>query len=1200
MSSALNLQSNGLYVWEDPNVVGINKLPPRATQWPFPEAASATKAESKADSPWVMSLNGEWKFRWAGSPDQRPVGFHESRFEDRDWRNIPVPGCWETNGYGVPIYTNVRYPHSPTPPSPGRSYNPTGWYRHSFQVPESWKGGQVRIRFGGVYSGFVLWLNGREVGYSEDSKGPAEFDLTPFLVPGENKLAMEVYRWTDGSFLEDQDMFRFGGIFRDVDLLYMPDSSLEDLFVTTDLNSDFSSAELTIEASVNGIADHVRATLLRNGQPVGQSFESQVAKGRANLRTLVVGPALWSAEQPNLYQVAIEVIANGQVKYATSTRIGFREMSWADGVFRVNGKAVKLLGVNRHETDPDHGRVAGNRMEQDILLMKQHNINTVRCSHYPNQDEWYDLCDKYGIYVVDEANIESHGMGYSLERSLGNNPDWEKAHLDRTSRLIETHKNHPSVVMWSLGNEAGPGVNFKATSDLIRSRDRSRPIHYERDNSVTDVFSVMYPTVNYVLAQGQSDSNMPFFVCEYAHAMGNAMGNLKEYVDAYWSSPRNMGGCIWDWVDQSLRVSRPGDGPPQHPDWMYGYGGDWDETPNDGPFCDNGVILPDRQITPKLLEVKRLYQLAKFALEEDGESVSVENRFSFTNLSEFAIDWTISVDGVLSATSASMPINASPGQKVVVKIPPSLQAVIAGPGQERFILVQLKLKTDTQWAKRGHVVAGDQFVFSPDKAPIMQPIPDGQPEISMTPGRAVFKTTGGHYTFSLSENRLVGIELGETQLIKEGQGPAMNLFRAFTDNDVWLQKAFWDSGLSQLARHPISVRFNDVPNAASWTAETQILGFKGTGFHETADHTLLNDGTLVIDYEWLPIGVLPALPRIGLIWQFPAEFEQVEWLGRGPWESYPDRKSSADVGLYHGTVDEQWTEYARWQENGNKEDVRWVRLTSHKGTGVLISTEGPLSFSTHRYTPREIDDARHENGEPQKVAFPQGKDQTVLTLDYSQMGLGGASCGPGPLEQYICHPGPVRWRVIVRPVTATTPDSLARETVPVALPPVIERGEDGLVVVKTLEGQSARVTNEAGDSFDSPFALPDGGRISAVASAPGMLQSPIRVATLTPMIPVRVVDGIKATRVSSFEPGEGEKEHLTDGNPDTIWHTAYSASIPRHPHEADFELSEPINLIGIDALPRQEQSNGRIRRFEILVSTDGDSWTTVAHGEWPN
>ncbi|MDQ2985583.1 MAG: DUF4981 domain-containing protein, partial [Armatimonadota bacterium] len=709
--------------WENPQVIGINKVAPRADSVPFPSLETALRG-NRESSPYWKSLNGDWKFNWVGKPADRPEDFYRTDFDDSKWKSIAVPACWEMKGYGIPIYTNIRYPHGANPPFIPHEYNPVGSYRTVIQVPKAWDGRRTVIRFAGVYSAFYLWVNGKKVGYSEDSKGPAEFDLTEFVTSGDNLLAVEVYRWCDGSYLEDQDMFRFGGIFRDVSLLSMPKLQIRDFSYTPEFSDDYSVAAIRVRTKVENAtrADagfdltvdlYDAAGQKQSIATIAQSGLRPAQESTPTVLGSVRNPHLWSNEDPYLYRLVLTLKdKTGKVADIRTCGVGLRDVKIESGVFLVNGAKMKIKGVNRHETHPDMGRAISREvMEKDALIMKRYNINTVRCSHYTNDEYWYELCDKYGIFVIDEANIESHGMGYDWDKTLGNKPEWLLQHMDRTRRMVEIHKNYPSIIMWSLGNEAGPGSNFTATSKLVRELDPSRPAHYERYNEVADVESTMYPTVEYVLAQGRRDEKKPFFVCEYGHAMGNAIGNLKEYVDAFESSDRNMGGCIWEFVDHALRkpTTEPL-GPDGDRKWFYAYGGDFDDHPNDGPFCADGILLPDRQITPKLWEVKKAYQPVAISAEnlENGE-IRVRNKHFYSNLNKFDASYFVAEDGKEIASGRIDDLDLGPGEERVVRL--NLPDSLPAPGAERFLRVSIKLKVETSWAAVGHEVAAEQMLI---------------------------------------------------------------------------------------------------------------------------------------------------------------------------------------------------------------------------------------------------------------------------------------------------------------------------------------------------------------------------------------------------------------------------------------------------------------------------------------------------------
>jgi beta-galactosidase len=1046
--------------WEDPAIVGRNKEAAHATALSFADVRTAVAGfagplnAARDTSPFHRSLNGNWKFNWVGRPDDRPRDFYKPEYDVSTWGTIPVPAVWELHGYGIPIYTNVRYPYPANPPYIPHEYNPVGSYRTEFEVPAAWNGRQTFLHFGGVYSAFYVWVNGVVVGYSEDSKTPAEFNITKHLHAGKNVLAAEVYRWCDGSYLEDQDMFRFSGIFRDVFLYSTPSVHVRDFFLRPDLDGAYANGTLSVTARVRNLSGQpaagyqvevalidadgravtprptkaaatreVRAVALashRIAQAIAVDGEVTV-----ELSAAVPAPRKWSAEDPYLYSAIITLKDRaGRIVEVTGARVGFRKIELKNARLYVNGVAIKIKGVNRHEHDPDNGRAVGyGRMVQDIQLMKRFNINAVRTSHYPNDEKWYDLCDLYGLYVIDEANIESHGMGYNLDKTLGNKPEWKIAHVDRTVRMVERDKNHPSVIFWSLGNEAGSGVNFDASAAAVRRLDTSRPVHYERYNTIADVDSTMYPSVEALEKEGSKTSTKPFFVCEYAHAMGNAVGNLKEYWDVFESHDRLIGGCIWDWVDQGLRKYT--DEPPDasgNRRWYYAYGGDFDDKPNDGNFVCNGLVPPDRQITAKLWEVKKVYQYVEVDPEDMTTArLSILNKYFFTNLKAFDVRWTLSEDGALLQQGEMAPIDLAPGVRRSVTVP--LQSPKLNAGSEYFLRLSFHLRDATLWAPKGHEVAWQQFrmAYAVPPAEVRAVAAGTTLAVEESPNGVTVKGAGFEAAFSRMTGTLSSLMYGPARVIADTPaytaGPQLNVYRALTDNDTWLRTKFFDSGLSQLAHR---VRSFSVTKAGADAVRVDVLveadGFKAAGFSHRARYTVLADGRILIDNHVEPHGDVPPLPKLGLLMRVPGEFEQFAWLGRGPGESYPDRKTSADVGVYRGSVAEQFTEYVRPQDNGNKEDVRWAALTDKGGRGLLMVAESPrLAVTVTHFTADDLDSSRHRPGEPKKFARLAPRPEILVSLDEQQMGLGGASCGPDPMGKYQCLPRAVDFRVSLRP-----------------------------------------------------------------------------------------------------------------------------------------------------------------------------------------
>ncbi|HVT10884.1 MAG TPA: glycoside hydrolase family 2 TIM barrel-domain containing protein [Fimbriimonadaceae bacterium] len=982
-----------LQAWKDPNVLGINKEPPRATSFPHG---------------YLYSLDGNWKFHWVPKPVDRPQDFFRPDFDDEGWDSIPVPACVEMHGYGIPIYTNVEYPFPADPPRIPDDDNPVSSYRTRFDLPPDWNGRQVFLRFDGVYAGFYLWINGEFAGFSVDSKGPAEFNITKLLRPGENLLVVEVYRWVAASYLEDQDMWRMSGIFRGVTLFSTPNLHIRDVALKAG-----SDGLLEAAIRVRNLGDSPEASPLSIILDGAEHAETNAAVPPGEEREFVLGLTVpnvkpWSAESPHLYplRVALDGIDS------RTFNIGFRTVEWQDGIFKVNGRPVKLYGVNRHDFDPDTGlTVSRESMERDVLLMKRNNVNTVRTSHYPNDPYFYELCDRYGLYVVAEANVESHGMGYDLDKTLGNDPTWLRAHLDRNERNVHCQKNHACVVMWSMGNEAGPGSNFTAAAARIHELDPSRPVHYETFNEPADVDSRMYPTVEYVIEAGRKATVKPFFVCEYAHGMGNACGNLEEYVAAFDSSPHNMGGCIWDWVDQGLRKKAEGldRDPYPHPGaptglapWYYAYGGDYDDHPNDGPFCGDGVVLPDRQTTSKLMAVKRSYQPFAFeAIDLAAGQIRITNKHAFTDLAAYEIVAEFSVDGKPYA-SETRAASLAPGESGMFTCAPPANA---GQG-EHFLRISVRLATNVEWARAGHEVAWSQFLLS--GAPVFaesKPAPD----LSVT-------EEGGSLIVARSNRALVfdrktGAIRSWDGLFSAFGGPRLNLFRAFTDND-WFRKDFLAAGLDRIGYECESLQFA----GGAVTAVVRCLGSSGTGYRHTATYRFLEGGGFEMDNLFEPIGELPPLPKLGLIMGVKGNLDRFEWFGRGPRDSYPDRKLAQDVGLYRGAVEDQYEEYLRPQENGAKEEVRWASLTDAHGKGLKIEATSPISVTVQKYTPEQIDGCRHLAGEPKRMIPFVPRNDVILCLDAHQMGVGGAACGPATRPEYrVPNDRPVRLRVVFRP-----------------------------------------------------------------------------------------------------------------------------------------------------------------------------------------
>ncbi|MCK4294319.1 MAG: DUF4981 domain-containing protein [Planctomycetes bacterium] len=1039
--------SVGVLDWENPEVVGRNKEPGHCTLMPYADIQTALKGRIE-DSPYYKTLNGNWKFKWVRKPADRPQGFYKPDYDVNSWKTIPVPSNWQMHGYGIPIYLNVRFPFPSNPPYIPHSYNPVGSYRTEFTLPPDWQARQVYVHFDGVKSAFYVWLNGHMVGYSQDSMTPAEFNLTKYIRPGKNILAVEVYRWSDGSYLEDQDMWRLSGIYRDVYLFSTPAAHIRDFFIRCDLDSQYKDGILMIRPKVISSEDidlkgwTVQAQLYdEQNEPVLAKALSKDVLGIINerypqsdnvrfalMQAKVTSPKKWTAETPHLYTLVLALAdAKGKIAEAENCKVGFRKVEIKDGQLLVNGQSIKLFGVNRHEHDPDHGRaIPISRMIQDIKLLKQNNINAVRTSHYPDDPIWYDLCDQYGIYVIDEANLESHGLG----GYLSNVPAWQTAFLERAIRMVERDKNHPSIIFWSLGNETGCGPNHAAMAAWIHDYDPTRPIHYEgaqarpRDPYYVDVISRMYARIPEIirLATDPVDTR-PMVLCEYAHAMGNSVGNLKEYWDAIRSHQRLIGGFIWDWADQSLRKkSREGR-------QFWAYGGDFGDKPNDGNFCCNGLVQPDRKPNPSLYEVKKVYQrIHVLPVDILAGKFRVHNEYNFLNLDFADISWELSADGRVIQEGTLPKLSVAPAAERDLNISfekPSLQ-----PGAEYWLKIIFALAADTTWAERGHVVAWDQFQVSFDVP--SAPVPDVKMMQSLTLKQTAQNITvagqGFELTFAKDSGALESFVFGSKQLIASPLVP--NFWRVPIDNDngngMPRRLGAWrNAGPNRTVKLVKAEQLR--PQIVRVTAEAIIP--VGTNSTYKTVYTVYGSGDLLVDASFTPGGDrLPDMPRFGMQMAMPAQFNTLTWFGRGPHETYWDRKTGAAVGVYSGYVDEHIHLYVRPQENGNKSDVRWMALSDREGAGLIAVGVPTIDVSAWPFTMQDLEEATHIHELPKR-------DTITINLDYKQMGVGGDdSWGARTHREYTLPAKPYRYRFRLTPYAPTLGDidNLARRGLPEA------------------------------------------------------------------------------------------------------------------------------------------------------------------------
>jgi len=1023
--------------WENPQITAVGTEPPHATMMIYPDAASAA-AGDRTKSPYWLSLHGAWKFHWVARPADRPLDFYKPDFDDSPWRTIPVPSNIEVQGYGVPIYVNIQYPWGkPNPPNIPHDNNPVGSYRRHFTVPPQWAGREVYLHFDGVNSFFYLWINGQKVGLSKDSRTPAEFNITRYLKPGENLLAAEVYRWNDGSYLEDQDFWRLSGIFRDVYLWSTAPLHIRDFEVLADLDDQYRDGQLKIAAQVRNsggkeAAISVEAVLLdESGEPavkIPSGFAKVPASGETAVKFQcpVKNPQKWSAEHPHLYKLLLTLKGpQGDVLEVIPCNVGFRKVEIKDGLLLLSGQRILIKGVNRHEFDPDTGQyLTAESMIRDIRLMKQHNVNAVRTCHYPNAPAWYDLCDRYGIYLVDEANIESHGMGYGAE-SLAKKPAWLAAHLDRTRRMVERDKNHPAVIIWSLGNEAGDGPNFEATYAWIKKRDATRPVQYEQagTRAHTDIVCPMYAPPQNMAGYAAKPQTRPYIQCEYAHAMGNSTGNFSEYWDLFYSKPQLQGAFIWDWVDQGLRKAiRPVEAAKGT---FWAYGGDYGPpgTPSDDNFCCNGLVSPDRRPHPGINQVKKSYQYiwCKPVALEKGE-IQVTNWYDFTVISDIAAGhWRLRADDQVIQEGPLPDLDLKPHESRTIKVP--LKPFTPEPGAEYWLDIVFRLKKDAPWASAGHEVAWEQFKVAQSLA---QPAVKfaGLPPLKLARSDTAATVTGKNFTVGIdtAQGLITSLKYKDTELIHQPLRP--HFWRAPTDNDrgngmpnrcgIWrnahrnwqVQGVKVDQVGPQHVRCAVRAALPDVD--AQYELTYDILG----------------DGRIGVDAKFTPgQKKLPELPRFGMQMALPPGFETLTWYGRGPYETYCDR-SDAWINVFSGKVAEQFfADYTEPGESGNKVDVRWVALTNQDGVGLLAAGLPLLSINALHYATADLEGPKH----PYEIPY---RDFVTLNLDLVQMGVGGDnSWGATPHEQYRLMPKPYGYRFCLMPFSQAdgSPKQLARQ-----------------------------------------------------------------------------------------------------------------------------------------------------------------------------
>lgn len=998
--------------WENEQIFAVNKEDGRNTFHPFLSSESLN-ADPSLHEPWefpradnFMLLSGMWKFNWVDCPEKRPAGFYKEGFDANTWKEIPVPSSWEMLGYGTPIYTNVTYPHKNKPPfirpvegwTIEKEKNPVGSYLRTFHIDKSWMDKEVFLHFDGCYSAISIWINGKEVGYSQGANNDAEFNVTRYLRPGKNTLACEVYRWSDGSYLEDQDMFRLSGIHRNVYMYATRKVRVRDFHITDRMSDDLQTASFQVASELKAYGKNfsnlkVEVQVLDPQKREVARQESEVTSVRRSKPQMVyvsgnipAKVALWTAETPNLYTFIVTLKnAKGEVIETSANKYGFRRIEQKNNKVYINDELVLFKGVNRHDTHPILGKaIPVTSMKRDIELMKLNNVNTVRTSHYPNDARMYALYDAYGLYVMDEADVECHG-----NNSIAGKENWEPAMVDRMIRMVERDKNHPSVIFWSMGNECGGGKNFDAMYKAAKEMDPSRMIHYEAKNNLADMDSHMYPSVENMIAFDKEDRKKPYFLCEYAHAMGNAIGNLPEYWDYIENhSTRMIGGCIWDWVDQGLCKT----GRPQN---EYYYGSDFGDKPNSYDFCCNGIVTPDRKETPKLMEVKKVYQYIEVqAVSGNDNRIRIKNKYDFLSLNEFKMDWSLLKDGVIIERGTIELPDTRPNQSVEINVP---YRSATDDGHEYAINVYFLKKNPAIWVPRIHYFASEQLLLE-KKSHVTgnatgrkhsEPLSIAENENDIHIQGSEFQTT-----FDKGKGTFISLIYNGKEMIHDNKGFTFNWYRS-CNNDG---RKYQDTTIEVQDCNMVAQEDNCIITVK---AIASLTGEKNASYPYEVVYTISPCGKIDVKANFSLKDDAYKVPRLGLTASLSGNLEDVTYYGRGPWENYADRKASAFLGIYRNTVTGFEEEYVRSQSMGNREDVRWVKLTDKGESGIFIKANKNFNFSALHFTDKQLwNDMRHGHKRDANRL-----DETVLCIDAIQRGLGNQSCGPAPMEKYEMRPG---------------------------------------------------------------------------------------------------------------------------------------------------------------------------------------------------
>jgi len=1205
--------------WDTPLTTSVNRETAHTISIPMDNETEAAETDMSL-SPWFMSLNGKWKFMWVGLPTSAKTDWCAKEYNDGSWTDIDVPSSWQVWGlhnnksWDKPLYCNVQYPfsynestYSVMADRPGwftykdNMKNPVGTYRRHFTIPDSWRGRDIYVRFNSVGHGYYLWVNGERVGYSEDSYLPSEFNITPYITDGDNTIALQVYRFTSGSFIECQDYWRLTGIHRSCFLWAAPKSQIRDFFFTTDLDTKYTNAKANVKVSVassdtqqSGKTFTVEATI-KDGSTVIATANKTVATSAAgqaetSIDMDVTAPKLWSAEAPNLYDLVLTLKdEGGQVCDIRGAKVGFREVEIrkGDGALLINGQRMVFHGVNRHDFSPVNGRaITPEEIEQDILCMKRLNINAIRTSHYPNDPVFYDLCDKYGMYVLAEANVECHAnMGLSSKTQFKN------AMVERSQNHVRWMRNHVCIFMWSFGNESGNGNNFQAVQTAIKALDKTRLTHYEGASNYADVSSTMYGSYETIQWIGSSQKNRPHIQCENSHSMGNSMGNVREMFDLYEKYPCLTGEFIWDFKDQGL-LTKSSTGKE-----YWAYGGDFGDNPNDGNFCINGLVHPDWSLTAKSYNTKKIYQPLEFsAVNLSKGTFRVKNKLAFLSSTTYDVSYSV-VDEegkVLSSGTISDDVAAGKTKDITI----DLGAVSTlDASKEAFVYFCARQREKTAWADAGYVVAEEKLPVKTATKPMKDLSAFAtMGELTVSDGTTTVTVSGDNFTatFSKSKGTLTGYTYDGTALVS--QPLLLNAFRLPTDNDG-RQKSSWDAmGLRALYSTAKGKSTTLTKSDDGKTVTVTMNSTYGSGtntFDVNLNFIVCADGTVMVNSFIRPANTGAILPKLGFRLEMPKEMEQLSWFGRGPWDSYVDRKEACLPAIYKSTVTDQYEEYILPQEHGTKQEVRWLSVTDDEGKGLLFVAPDQMAASAVHFKP----ESNYTNSSTRKKHTYEFVRCTtsVVNLDAVTRGLGNASCGPDVMEKYELKAANTAFRFIIVPLkSGVKAAEAARIGMPVCQPVSVERQTTGKLKMSTkTSGATIWYSINGGEyqKYSSVVTCNDACTVTAYCTAAGLMDSPLMSYDFDLYISK---SGWKVVSADSYQ-GGNEAKLAIDGNNSTFWHTAWGANEPRHPHQIVIDMVKIYRITAVTYLARQDgNSNGMVKGYEIYLSTDGKTWGTAA------